>query len=498
MTTVRPMLGARFVACAVALATLTGAALAEPLPLYLKDDGRTFQVSSHSPDGGDAWPVPPGETLVLADLEGPAILQNMWFTCSGLVEPGEKYLRHLILRMYWDDEDTPSVEAPFGDFFGNGFSRRTPWMSQHLGVTSGGFYSYFPMPFRKRARIEVENTLDRQLIIFFHFLGQRYKRLPKDALYFHAHWRRENPTIRGQRYTILDATGNGYFAGVNLFMQAYDKGDKWNFLEGDEHIFIDGEETASICGTGGEDYFQGGWYFIDGPFNGLYHGLILKDAGKMQAACYRFHLRDRVNFSESVRVEIEHGNRPQNAAKADFSSVAYWYQDEPHQAFPRLNPDRDPVPLEPAFVLPGAIEWEGTPKTGPLYVSTYVGGWSNNMGASFDGNAHAATGRPFDVPSDGAYVVGVQYIASDQGALAQVRIDGQDVGAPVDTYRPEPRDNYLLNANTPLGHQMLGEVTLSAGKHDVEIAVVGVNPASKGKEVMVDCVTVLAKPLAAE
>ncbi len=131
-------------------------------------------------------------------------------------------------------------------------------------------------------------------------------------------------------------------------------------------------------------------------------------------------------------------------------------------------------------------------------MSTYSSGWSNSLGAAFDGDTRVATGKPFDVPTDSTYVIGVQYIASDHGAIAQVRIDGHDVGAPVDTYRAEPLDNYLLNANTPLGHQILGEIALTAGKHDVEVAVVGKNPAARGKVVMVDCVTVNPKPAAVE
>lgn len=480
----------RTACCSVALLLTAIAAHAAPLPLWQKDDGVTFQVSSHSPNEGDAWPVEPGKTLVLADLEGPAIIQNMWFTCSGLIEPGEAYLRSLILRMYWDDEDTPSVEAPFGDFFGNGFSRRTPWISSYLGVTCGGFYSYLSMPFRKKCRIELENTHDKPFIIFFHILGQRYKRLPKDALYFHAQWRRENPTIRGKNYTILDAEGDGYFAGVVLFMQAYDKGDKWNFLEGDEHMYVDGEETASVRGTGGEDYFQGGWYFIDGVFNAPDHGLILKDGDRIQAACYRWHIKDRVNFTRSVRVEIEHGNRPNNEAKADFSSVAFWYQTEPHKPFPQLNPDREPTVLKPAFLLPGAIEWEGTPGTGPLYVSTYVGGWSNNMAASMAGPNGTTTSRAFAVPEKGVYCIGAHFIGSEKGAMAQVRIDGVDVGLPVDTYRDEPMDSYLLNANTPLGLRALADVPLEAGEHTAEVVIVGANPDAKGRALMIDCVTV--------
>lgn len=480
----------RFIAVLLVVGSMCRFAKAtEEIPLFLKDSGRSFQVSSHSPNQGDAWSIAPGETKVLAEIAGPAVIQNLWFTCSGLPDIYAEYLRNLIIKMYWDGEEEPSVEVPFGNFFGCGFSRREPWQSKYVGVTSGGFYSYFPMPFAKSARIEIENRMEVPTLIFFHFLGQKYDELPADTLYFHSQYRRENPTIRGKNYTILEAVGDGYFAGTILFIQGYDKGDKWNFLEGDEFMYVDGEEDASIKGTGGEDYFQGGWYFIDDVFNAPYHGLIVKDMEKVQTSMYRFHTLDRVNFSKSIRVEIEHGNRPQNEAKADFSSTAFWYQKEPHQSFAEM-PSRENVIVGEAFLIEGAIEWEGTGGCGPLYVSTYNNDWSNNMGANFIGEKGQATSRTFTVAEDGKYTIGANFITSEHGAIGQVKINGKSIGKPVDTYSDIPRDFYLLNVNPAKGHKVLGKIRLAAGEHTAEVEILGNNPAAKGSELMIDCLSV--------
>ena len=467
-----------------------GSAVAtEGLPLFQKDRGKSFQVSSHSLLEGDAWSIEPGESKVILDMKGPAIIQNSWFTCSGLSDVDPEYLRNLIIKMYWDGEEEPSVEVPFGNFFGCGFSRREPWQSKYIGVTSGGFYSYFPMPFAKSARVEIENKMDDPTLVFFHFLGQKYDSLPKETLYFHSQYRRENPTVRGKNYTLLEAKGDGYFAGSILFIQGYDKGDKWNFLEGDEFVYVDGETEASIKGTGGEDYFQGGWYYIDGVFNAPYHGLIVKDMEKIHASMYRLHILDRINFSKEIRVEIEHGNRPMNEAKADFSSTAFWYQTEPHQPFPEM-PSREKVIAGPAFLIEGAIEWEGTEGCGMLYVSTYNNNWSLNLGANFVGEKGQSTVKPFTVPEDGKYTIGANFISSNQGAIGQVKINGKKIGKPIDTSSTDERDFYLLNRNPAMGHQIIDEIKLTAGAHTIEIEIIGNNPAAKGSELMIDCLTV--------
>jgi hypothetical protein len=394
--------------------------------------------------------------------------------------------------MYWDGESSPSVEAPAGDFFGAGFGEYQPWQSSVLGITSGGFYSYFAMPFHKQARITLTNESGYPLLVFFHFLGQRYEKLDPDALYFHAQWRRENPTTFGKNYTFAHIRGDGYFAGVTHYMQGLSRGDKMNFLEGDEYFFVDGEEEASIRGTGTEDYYLGGWYFRDGPFNAPWHGLIRMDHEMKRVACYRFHLQDRINFSKELRAEIEHGQRTFNEARVDYSSVAYWYQNEPHAIFEPLPMDRDPVEPEPAFILPGAVEFEGAAGSDPYYVCTYHGGWSNDMAALYDKITEGTETIPieFDVAESGIHRIGVNYITNDHNGIIQVLIDGQTVGEPIDTYSEDPKDDYLLCRNKALGWQKLGLLQLTAGKHKVSIKVVGRHPDAKACQALVDCVTV--------
>lgn len=475
----------------VASIILSSHVSAGPLELFQKDDGEPFQVSSHSLHGGDAWSLQPGQKKTFADITGPAVIRNIWFTCSGLPDVSQTYLRDIIIRMYWDGEDEPSVETPFGDFFGCGFSQRTNWQSKYLGVTSGGFYCYFPMPFTKNAYVEIENTSKKKTyLLFFHFLCQRYDKLPPDTLYFHAQYRRENPTTRGKNYTVLKAEGSGYFAGITLAMQGYSKGDKLNFLEGDEFFYIDGREEASIKGTGTEDYFQGGWYFIDGEFNGLYHGLIKRDVKNAFVQCYRFHFLDRINFEKSILFDIEHGQRPNNEARADYSSVAYWYQNEPHQPFEPLPENREPTVPTEAFFLPDAIEWEGTPGTSPMYMSTYLSGWSNNIAALFTGSIGKFTEKKISIPEDGVYKIGVNYIRHSNGAEAQLSINGDKVGKPVNTYSSEQRDAYLLNANHAMGKKRLGEIRLTKGEHIFRITMIDKDKQVENPELIIDCITV--------
>jgi hypothetical protein len=464
------------------------------LPLYMADSGRAFQVSSHDPTEGDAWSVKPGETKVLANIAGPAILRNLWFTLAGAAgnQHGTNELRNLTLRIFWDDETTPSVETPFGDFFGCGFGQyKHNLINPYVMVTSRGYNCYFPMPFRKSARIELTNGGGHQVMVFFHFLGAHYDRLPEDMLYFHAQWRRENPTETGRNYTVLHTQGRGYFAGVQLFMQGYTKGDKNNFLEGDEWISIDGETDASIKGTGTEDYFQGAWYFMDGPFLAPYHGLTYQDPENIRYGCYRFHTQDRINFQKEIRVEIEHGQRTCNEAKADYSSVAYYYQTEPHTPFAPISEDRAPTAIRPAFLIPGAVEFEGTPGSSPYYGSTYFGDWSNDMAGLLPWKAAGkSVDRTFNVSKAGFYRITAHYIGQDHGAILQAAVDGGNVGDPVDTWTEAPLDAYLLCRNRPLGARQLGVVSLTPGEHTLTLHAIGKNEKSKGFQALIDCVAV--------
>lgn len=461
------------------------------LPLYKRRQGRTFQISTHSALQGDNVLLAPGEKHIILDMEGPGIIENFWCTLD-CKDP--HYLRKVTLRFYWDQETEPSVEAPLGDFFGTGFGLRTNYISQYLGVTSGGFYCYFPMPFRSHARMEIINETAEPCTVFHHVLGQKVPALDEDVLYFHACWRRENPTQMHVPYTVLEAEGKGYFAGMHLYMQAYDEGDKMNFLEGDEFIYIDGETEASIKGTGTEDYFQGGWYFIDGPFHAPYHGMTHMDWGKSRVSCYRFHILDRIHFDTAITVQMEHGQRIYNEARVDYSSVAYWYQTEPHKPYPYLPAPshRERVEPQPLFRIPGAIEFEYVEPAGsPYFMSTYQRGWSNNMARHYafrqpgDGVEHV-----FDVAETRTYAISANYIQNDANGILQLYVDGRKVGEPVDTYAYDPKDDYLLCRNQAKGEIYLGCLALTEGKHTLRIEAVGRNADSKGYEAIVDCIAV--------
>ncbi|HUI11407.1 MAG TPA: glycoside hydrolase family 172 protein [Bacteroidota bacterium] len=319
---------------------------------YLKES-RLIQISSNDTSGGnnDFIVIPAGNTAVLADIRGPGVITTFWVTISSA---DRYFLRRILLRMYWDGERSPSVEVPIGDFFGTGFEYRH-YVTPFIGMSSGGYYSYFPMPFGSGARVEVVNETGQDIGAFYYHIDyQKLRRPPGPAVArFHASWHRDIRAPRGRYFTLLEAEGRGHLVGVNLSMQSYDGG--LSFLEGDEMIWVDGERTPSIRGTGTEDYFNSGWYFNHGEFAAPYHGLILKDDSLGRIAAYRFHVLDAIPFRKSIRALIEHGDR--NTEVADYACTAYWYQVEPHRPFPPMLKASLRIPLR-VEVPVGALEAE--------------------------------------------------------------------------------------------------------------------------------------------
>ncbi len=318
--------------------------LLSPSRLPFLKQGMLVQLSSSDTTGGndDFIIIPAGSTATLADINGPGVITMFWTTISS----SDKYfLRHIVLRMYWDGEKNPSVEVPIGDFFGTGFQYKQ-YITPFTGMSSGGYYCYFPMPFNKSARVEVTNETGQAIPSFYYHID--YHKLPNPfdstVAYFHATWHREIRTDPSRYYTLLDAEGEGHLVGINMSMQSYD--GSLSFLEGDEMIYVDGEKEASIKGTGTEDYFNSGWYFNQGEFSAPYHGLIMKDDSLGRIAAYRFLILDCVPFTKSIRALIEHGD--QNKEEADYSSTAYWYQKEPHRPFAQM--------LSPALRTPLRVQ----------------------------------------------------------------------------------------------------------------------------------------------
>ncbi len=337
--------------------------------LIMPRDSRSRRVSSWNTDGANAdyWPLEPGETKTIAQIEGAGCINHIWMT-SGSDEPA--WPRRLLIRMYWEGQENPSVEVPFGDFFGVGHGKLAQFESMPLNMThhpSGGMRSAFncwwPMPFADSARIEIVNESDVGRPLYFYVDYEEYDEPIDDALYFHATWRRENPcegwaepgapvhtaelnavqNIGGEdNYLILEAEGRGHYVGCNLSIHNWD-GGWWG--EGDDMIFIDDDDwPPSIHGTGSEDYFNHAYGMQD--VAGLYHGVSLFDGdpetwiGKW--TCYRYHIPDPVVFHERIRVTIEHGHA--NHRSDDYSSTAYWYQTLPHRPLAPMLPVEKRLP----------------------------------------------------------------------------------------------------------------------------------------------------------
>jgi len=296
-------------------------------------DDSFLHVSSYDTTGGniDRLEIAAGDSAVLLDMEGAGVIRRIWITVASR-DP--HYLRRIALKMYWDNEEMPSVSAPLGDFFGNGFDRRH-YAAIPMGVSSGGFYVYLPMPFRKHARIVVENGTGRTIDAFYYNIDLvESDDLPSDQATFHAWWHRDPRTTSSTPHRVLEAAGRGYFVGLSLNAESHN-GRLW-FLEGDEIFTVDGEFRGQ--GTGTEDYFNGGWYFDQGAFTAPFHGVVVKDDTLSRIAAYRWHVPDPIPFEDSIRIELEHGHA--NGEVADYATMAYWYQVNPT---PRCHPFPRPM-----------------------------------------------------------------------------------------------------------------------------------------------------------
>ena len=354
-------------------------------------DLRSARASSYDQEGRnqDYWLIPPGERITLADIEGPGCITHIWMTqfCRRILGPGlidpfhghyvapifeihnalglnweitdPFYYRKVLLRITWDDQEHPGVLVPLGDFFGLGHGIACNYASQPFTASvkpeeqrlfggNAALNCYLPMPFNKRAHIEIENQNDIPYGQYF-YIDYELCREPQgdDTAYFHAQWTRENPTdgwgpglqtnspetnvvqLSGEgNYCLLEAEGRGHYIGCNLSV-AHFQGSWWG--EGDDMIFID-EDTwpPSLHGTGTEDYFNHAWGMQANKFP--LNGSILHESEMPgYQVSYRFHLTDPVHFSRRIRVTMEHGHA--NHLADDWAATAYWYQTLPARPF---------------------------------------------------------------------------------------------------------------------------------------------------------------------
>ncbi|MGD8868084.1 MAG: DUF2961 domain-containing protein [Gemmatimonadales bacterium] len=442
--------------------------------LYIAREGGLVHYSSADPTGGNAdmRPVEPGETLVLVDHAGAGVVRRWWITIAPRQEV--EILRNLIVRCYWDGEENPSVEVPVADFFGMGFGEWKDFISLPLNMTSGGYNTYWPMPFRRSARITVENTGSMPARSFYYNVDIRtYDELPEDALYFHAQYRQVR-TRTGEPVTILETSGRGHYVGTLLSMQP-ERGSHFSYLEGDERIFVDGEATPSIVGTGTEDYFSSGWYFDTGEYSAPYHGVPIKDEEKGRISAYRWHIEDPIPFTRSLLFQIEHG-ATNSVPGVEYSSVAFWYQTHPHPPFPPLPEELIPL----AAISSPSIEAEallarGRTSDGELRVQnmeSFNGSWSGDAQLWWVlARPGARLTLPLDAPTAGAYeLIGFFTRAPDYG-IVRLLVNGQPVGPLMDGYARRVE---------PTGPLSFGRVELRRGENELTVELVGKDARSAG------------------
>jgi len=307
-----------------------------------------------SRDLGQGWKVSPSiriaskQTFTLAEIQGSGAIQHIWMTPTG------KW-RYSILRMYWDGETQPSVEAPVGDFFASGWGKFAPLSSQAVTVNPGSaFNSYWEMPFRKSCRITMEN-IDAEPMTLYYQIDYTLTEVAEDSAYFHAQFRRTNPLPYKQDYVILDGVkGWGQYVGTYMAWGVNNSG--W-WGEGEIKFFLDDDgQFPTICGTGTEDYFCGSYNFenqethryqeFTTPYAGL-HQVLRPDGlyeSQQRFGLYRWHIMDPIRFDKNLKVTIQalgwRADRRYLPLQDDIASVAFWYQTEPHVAFPKL-PEKD-------------------------------------------------------------------------------------------------------------------------------------------------------------
>ena len=299
-------------------------------------------------DLGQGWKVNPyiyvksGETVTLADIEGPGAIRHIWMTLKGV-------WRWSVLRIYWDGEETPSVEVPAADFFCQGWNEYAPVNSAAVCVNPGSaFNCYWTMPFRRRCRITLQNLNPKERTTVYYFIDYALTEVGDDQAYFHAQYRRTRYNATSD-WTILDGVrGRGHYVGTYLAWGVHNNG--W-WGEGETKFFIDDDDRfPTICSTGLEDYFCGSYNFDrDGryqefctPFAGLCQVIRPDGLYKSQQrfGLYRWHVVDPIRFTKALKLTVQDlGWRnggcylPQHS---DIASTAFWYQTEPHAPFPKF------------------------------------------------------------------------------------------------------------------------------------------------------------------
>jgi hypothetical protein len=498
----------RILASAAGLALASTFAVAQYSPLeglnYAQmKDAKAERVSSSSPNpasNNDSRQPIPGETIVLADLQGPGLVTHIWLTIAAAEYGWPRLAR---LRVYYDGHTEASVDAPVGDFFavGHGFER---WVkSEMVRATSEGRArnAYWPMPFAKSCRITLTNEGRRRFDhVYYHVDWSKVPALPPDTLYFHARYKQELPAPADKKvYTFLDVKGRGFYAGTVLSVVQPEAG--W-FGEGDERIYVDGEKEPSIIGTGSEDYFNDAWglHVVDGQ----YYGVTVADGTGLGSRMtgYRWHIKDPIPFKKSFRFDMEHlgwtfhndGSLKSPFGTRDdlYSSVAFWYQDGvatglwPVPYGSARLPQGNAVQYEVEKVIDQAKTEKGTAS---LFPDLF---WAKDVLIFKADGPGSRIEIPFEVEEAGDYELYTQIAMGSDYGIYNVLLDGKPPVAPVLEHEPgadvRPElsfDGYAYETYVGRDYQV-GWPRLTKGRHTLTYVCLGKNAASTGYVLGVD------------
>ncbi len=480
--------GAPTLAAAPRQAAPSPSAIPSLAELFRPPEGKPHRISSASADPAsnlDFLKLAAGAEIPLALVKGPGVLRHLWIT----VESDDPYYaRLLVLRARWDGESAPSIEVPIGDFFGVGHGLEADVDSLPVRVAGDGRArsSFWPMPFNESADVTLRNDSGRPALVFWTIDWTELAAKGAGLRTLHAHFRASARDRQLRQHKVAEIQGKGHYVGTVLSIWSGEEG--WPG-EGDDRFFIDGATTPALVGTGVEGYFDDAWGLRvgTGPFGGVtvWEGT---GAGARSTMC-RWHVVDPIAFEKGLAVTFERvgyaiRNKVEqlvNDRNDAFSSVAFWYQEEPHGLLTVLPPQNERLPFfevrvepEEKEILGSLVVPEGAPA--PTRVDGPFLAYGAEVAFAPRRIEDGLLALPFDVPGPREYDLYLRLTRGPDRGVWQAWLDGEPIGAPIDLHAPRAL----------LREQLLGRRHLTPTGHTLELRCTGKNLESTGFSLGID------------